>query len=75
MYLAHVQRKSRAACCRDFSRGVNTLTTRQTTHANDFVNAKSHARESSSSLKMRILVIWLRVYLTIIIPLALMASE
>ena len=25
--------------------GVNKLTTRQTSHANDFVNAKSHARE------------------------------
>ena len=28
-----------------FSQGVNKPTTRETTHANDFVNAKSHARE------------------------------
>ena len=27
------------------SRGVNKLTTRQKSHANDFVNGKSHARE------------------------------
>ena len=26
-------------------RGVNKLTTRQKSHANDFVRAKSHARE------------------------------
>ena len=33
--------------CREvgFSRGVNKPTTRETRHANDFVNAKSHARE------------------------------
>ena len=41
----HAQRKSRAACCRGFSRGVNKPITRRTRHANDFVNAKSHARE------------------------------
>ena len=28
-----------------FSRGVNISTTRQTSHANDFENGKSHARE------------------------------
>ena len=28
-----------------FSQGVNEPTKRETTHANDFVNAKSHARE------------------------------
>ena len=28
-----------------FSQGVNKPPTRETTHANDFVNAKSHARE------------------------------
>ena len=34
----HAQRKSQAACCRGFSRGVNKPTTRQTSHANDFIN-------------------------------------
>ena len=43
--LTHAQRKSRAVCCRGFSRGVNKPTTRQTSHANDFEKAKSHARE------------------------------
>ena len=43
--LAHAQQKSRAAFCRGFSRGVNKLTTWQTRHTNDFVNAKSHPRE------------------------------
>ena len=28
-----------------FSQGVNKLTTRQTSHANDFVNDKSNAKE------------------------------
>ena len=32
-----------------FSQGVNKPTTRETTHANDFVNAKSHARENLCS--------------------------
>ena len=44
--LAHAQRKSRAALGKGFSRGGNkNPTTRQTRHANDFVNGKSHARE------------------------------
>ena len=30
-------------------RGVNKLTTRQKSHANDFVHAKSHARENFCS--------------------------
>ena len=38
--LAYAQRKSQAACCRGFSRGVNKPTTRQTSHTNDFVNAE-----------------------------------
>ena len=34
----HAQRKSQAACSRGFSRGVDKPTTRQTSHANDFIN-------------------------------------
>ena len=43
----HAQRKSQAACCSGFLRGVNKPTTQQTSHANDFVKAKSHAREKT----------------------------
>ena len=32
------------SCTNVFSRGVNKPTTQQTSHANDFVNVKSHAR-------------------------------
>ena len=41
----HAQWKSQAAFRRGFLRGVNKPTMRQTRHTNDFVNAKSHARE------------------------------
>ena len=41
----HAQWKSQAAFGRGFSWGVNKPTTQQTSHANDFVSAKSHARE------------------------------
>ena len=34
------------------SRDVNKPTTRQTRHANDFVNAKSHARERTSARRL-----------------------
>jgi len=41
----HAQWQSWVACCRGFSWGINKPTMRHTSRANDFVYAKSHARE------------------------------
>ena len=54
------------SCTNVFSRGVNKPTTQQTSHANDFVNVKSHARNkppisSQSIFFLKLMLSWCRI--------------
>ena len=54
------------SCTNVFSRGVNKPTTQQTSHANDFVNVKSHARNkppisSQSIFLLKLMLSWYRI--------------
>ena len=54
------------SCTNVFSRGVNKPTTQQTSHANDFVNVKSHARNkppisSQSIFFLKLMLSWYRI--------------